>query len=155
MQIEQRKLIIIITIIMFVGVTVVGVFAWYNFQIEDNVVHKIHVSPNNTTNDVSSSDNDYISANEAIAIMKSASADGAPGATAVLTTYNGRPMYKVSWEGNYAYVDAVTGTVYDKYGATENTPHHDEDDSYYDDSYYDDDYYYDDDDYYDDSYYYY
>ncbi|MGL6297734.1 MAG: hypothetical protein ACRC1M_01065 [Methanobacteriaceae archaeon] len=73
----------------------------------------------NDTNNTKNTSNNYIGESKAISIMKSSSPDGAPGASAVLTTFNGKPMYKVSWEnGNYAYVDAVSGTVYDKYGKT-------------------------------------
>lgn len=71
----------------------------------------------NTTNNTSKEN--YIGEAKAISIMKSSSPDGAPGASAVLTTFQGKAMYKISWENdNYAYVDAVTGTVYDRYGKT-------------------------------------
>jgi len=76
-------------------------------------------------------DNNYISASEAILRFESALPIGAPGATATLTTFMGRPMYKVSCsDGNYGYVDAVTGIVYDIYGQS----HHSTTDHYtYDD----------------------
>ena len=88
---------------------------------------------NNSTN------SGYIGENKAISIMKSFSPDGAPSASAVLTTFMGRPMYKVSWENNnYAFVDAVTGTVYDKFGTRADTFRYPEEDNYYGE-YYDDD----------------
>jgi len=77
-------------------------------------------SSTTTTNSTtpSTNNNNYIGEAKALEIA-SQTPMGSDGAKATLTTFQGKPMYKVTWpDGNLLYVDAVTGTIYDKYGQT-------------------------------------
>lgn len=113
---------IIAAIIIVAAIGGIFYFTTINNNSESNNSSNIGVNTNGsniTNNTTKNTSNNYIGESKAISIMKSSSPDGSPGASAVLTTFNGKPMYKVSWQNsNYAYVDAASGTVYDRYGKT-------------------------------------
>ena len=119
----NKGLIIFFIVVVAVAaavISVAGVVIYLNSQSEPDIPNNPDI---NLTMNTTKREDNFIGKNKAISIMKGSSPDGAPGATATLTTFKGKPMYKVSWEnGNYAYVDAVTGTVYDRYGSTGGIP---------------------------------
>lgn len=132
---DSKSLIIGILVVVVIAL---GITAVMNNQAPTDTTNDTNGSDVNITNNSNGSGNvtptptptptpkpgKLISAAQAIAIVKAASPDALVGTfSAFLTTYAGKPMYKVSYAVTQdigydtvsCYVDARTGTIYGEY----------------------------------------